>query len=126
MDRTNRGVAQRRELKMWRVLAVATVLLAVAIPAHAARFKCAGGDVQCLIAAINEANANGHKNTIWLAPGTYALRASITTRMDRMVFRLLPVTSRFSGQAPRRRASHPHPVSFVSVHACGTERPSDT
>src|SRR3954451_6000034 len=42
--------------------------------AHAKTFHCGPGDVSCLIAAINEANANGHKkNTIRLAPGTYTL-----------------------------------------------------
>ena len=42
--------------------------------AHAKTFHCGPGDVSCLIAAVNEANANGHKkNTIRLAPGTYTL-----------------------------------------------------
>src|SRR5262249_23627969 len=36
---------------------------------------CGAGDVPCLIDAINEANANGTKNTIRLDAGTYTLTA---------------------------------------------------
>jgi hypothetical protein len=42
-------------------------------PAHAKTFTCDAGDVDCLIAAITEANANGQTNTIRLAAGTYTL-----------------------------------------------------
>ena len=41
--------------------------------AEAAEFFCTGGDVACLIAAINAANANGQENVITLAPGNYTL-----------------------------------------------------
>jgi hypothetical protein len=44
-------------------------------PVQAKTFHCSGGDVQCLIVAINEANANGQKNTIRLSAGTYTLTA---------------------------------------------------
>jgi hypothetical protein len=41
--------------------------------ARPATFQCEGGNVACLINAINEANANGQINTIMLQPGTYNL-----------------------------------------------------
>ena len=44
-------------------------------PVQAETFRCGAGDVACLIAAINEANANGEANTIRLAAGTYTLTA---------------------------------------------------
>src|SRR5215470_6772489 len=50
-------------------------LLSLAPPSQAADFACAGGDVACLIDAINQANANGEANTITLAAGTYTLTA---------------------------------------------------
>jgi hypothetical protein len=61
----------------WRVAVVAALGLALALPLplHAKTFQCGAGDVLCLIAAINEANANGEKNTIRLAAGTYTLTA---------------------------------------------------
>jgi hypothetical protein len=40
---------------------------------QAEAFRCGAGDAPCLIAAITEANANGHKNTIFLDAGTYTL-----------------------------------------------------
>ena len=41
--------------------------------AVAETIDCGSGDVQCLIAAINQANANPNKTTIRLAGGTYLL-----------------------------------------------------
>ena len=38
-------------------------------------FQCPVADVTCLIAAINQANANGRDNTIVLAAGAYTLAA---------------------------------------------------
>ena len=51
--------------------------LALALPlsVQAKTFHCGAGDVQCLIDAINQANANGDKNTIRLEAGTYPLTA---------------------------------------------------
>ena len=51
--------------------------LALARPyvVRAKTFHCSAGDVQCLIDAINEANANGTKNRIRLEAGTYTLTA---------------------------------------------------
>jgi nitrous oxidase accessory protein NosD len=44
--------------------------------AQAMTFRCGAGDVPCLIAAMNTANANGQQhNTIILAAGTYSLTA---------------------------------------------------
>jgi hypothetical protein len=55
------------------VAAVLSMALGLACPSSAAIFVCATGDVPCLIAAINTANANGEANTITLAAGTYLL-----------------------------------------------------
>jgi hypothetical protein len=41
--------------------------------ANAETIECATGDVQCLIAAIHQANADPHKTVIRLAAGTYLL-----------------------------------------------------
>jgi hypothetical protein len=44
--------------------------LAMVQPVQAATFTCSAGDVQCLIIAINHANANGlPQNTIRLEAG---------------------------------------------------------
>jgi hypothetical protein len=51
------------------------VILGLSHTVQAADFTCSGGDVACLIAAINQANANGHKNTIELQAGAYNLTA---------------------------------------------------
>jgi hypothetical protein len=61
-----------------RSLALGAALgLALALPlsVQAETFHCGAGDVQCLIDAINQANANGDKNTIRLEAGTYPLTA---------------------------------------------------
>ena len=61
-----------------RSLALGAALgLALALPlsVQAETFRCRAGDVPCLIAAINAANANGEANTIRLAAGTYTLTA---------------------------------------------------
>jgi parallel beta helix pectate lyase-like protein len=57
------------------VTAMAVVGLALALPppVQADTFDCGAGDVQCLIAAINDANANGQENTIRLEAGIYTL-----------------------------------------------------
>jgi len=57
------------------VLAALVFALGLSRPGDAAVIECASGDVACLIAAINTANANGQANTIRLQPGTYTLRA---------------------------------------------------
>lgn len=56
----------------WAAAAVAS--LALASPVSAATLHCATGDVSCLIAAVNQANAHPHqKTTVRLSAGTYAL-----------------------------------------------------
>lgn len=51
----------------------AAASLILAPSADAETIHCGAADVQCLIAAINDANADPHKTTIRLAGGTYAL-----------------------------------------------------
>ena len=61
-----------------RSLALGVALgLALGLPlsVQAETFRCRAGDVPCLIAAINKANANGEKNTIRLEAGAYTLTA---------------------------------------------------
>jgi hypothetical protein len=55
---------------------VLCLTLAFTLPALAKTFHCGAGDAACLIAAINTANANGHKNTIELEAGVYTLTAA--------------------------------------------------
>ena len=55
---------------------LASVMLCLSGPTYASTFTCSGGDVACLIAAINTANTNGEpENTVRLSPGTYTLTA---------------------------------------------------
>jgi hypothetical protein len=55
--------------------ALLSSVLALCPAAPAAEFGCAAGDVVCLIAAMQAANANGEANTITLEAGTYTLTA---------------------------------------------------
>jgi Right handed beta helix region len=59
----------------WRGAVVVALGLALVLPltVQAKTFHCNAGDVKCLIDAINQANANGEKNTIRLQAGTYTL-----------------------------------------------------
>ena len=60
----------------WAIFAATFCLtLVLTQPAQAEIFHCGGGNVACLIAAINLANVNGHKNTIVLEAGAYTLSA---------------------------------------------------
>jgi hypothetical protein len=75
------ATGQPSEGQQWRhsplrsIALVAAFGLALAIPSRvqAKAFHCDAGDTPCLIAAITEANANGHKNRIFLGAGTYTL-----------------------------------------------------
>src|SRR5881296_3605677 len=61
-----------------RSIAFGAFGLALATPpwVQAKTLHCGAGDVPCLIAAITEANTNGHKkNTILLDAGIYSLPA---------------------------------------------------
>src|SRR5262249_51525684 len=78
MDMKGRDSCSRRDIRKTRArkrLAVAIALLAISPAISAAVFHCAGGDVPCLIAAINSANANGEVDTIMLDAGIYNLTA---------------------------------------------------
>jgi hypothetical protein len=55
------------------VVAALVCALGLSRPGQAADFTCAGGDVACLIAAINTANANREENTLTLEAGIYTL-----------------------------------------------------
>src|SRR5437867_12528855 len=57
------------------IVAGLVVALGIARPVSAALFICASGDVACLIAAINTANANGESNLIRLGAGAFTLTA---------------------------------------------------
>jgi hypothetical protein len=72
---TQRRNGQHWRRLPWHLAAVLALGLALGPPprAHAKTFHCSAGDVQCLIDAIHAANANGQKNTIRLAAGTYPL-----------------------------------------------------
>jgi hypothetical protein len=61
----------------WGIAAVLALGLTLTNPSpgQAKTFHCGAGEVQCLIDALHEANANGQKNTIRLAAGTYPLTA---------------------------------------------------
>lgn len=67
---------------------IALLLLFEIAPIEAAVFTCASGDDDCLIAAINAANANGETNTIRLAEGTYLVTAPLSSAST-----LPPITS---------------------------------
>jgi hypothetical protein len=69
------GIRSRRIPRGISTISIVGLALALAAPAvQAATFTCASGDVQCLIIAINQANANLQpENTIHLEAGTYTL-----------------------------------------------------
>src|SRR6266481_8446879 len=86
-----RGItsAQARRSKRrvhWSVCLLAAALVVYALaphPVQAKTFHCGAGDVSCLVAAINEANANRQKkNTIRLEAGTYTLTAIDNTTAE--------------------------------------------
>jgi len=69
------GVSWERGWALSVIVVGLAVALGPARPCAAAVVECASGDVACLIAAVNTANASGGANTIQLQPGTYSLRA---------------------------------------------------
>jgi len=72
------GAAESSRKHGWALSAIVVglaIALALPRPCAAAVVECASGDVTCLIAAVNTANASGGANTIQLQPGTYSLRA---------------------------------------------------
>jgi hypothetical protein len=76
MHRASRHNVFRFCRDRWAIFAATLYLtLTLTQPAQAKTFHCEEGDVACLIAAINTANANGHKNTIVLEACAYILTA---------------------------------------------------
>jgi len=65
-----------------QVFVYIVLALAISQPVHAAVFNCSSGDVSCLIAAIETANANSEDDTIYLKAGTYTL-SEVNNRTDR-------------------------------------------
>ena len=90
-------------------------------------FKCGPGDVACLIAAMEAANANGQSNTVYLARGTYSLLEPYSIDPPSFGVGLPPVTGNIAivGAGPEAtiiRASSPDPLTFfglVEVEASG-------
>lgn len=82
-------------MRLFGVPSLTMLSLSLALSAQADTFRCAAGDVPCLINAINEANGNGHFNTIRLDPGAYALTA-IDNRSSRGDNGLPLITSRLT------------------------------
>ena len=72
-------IARVCRLRLGRVSLVSATFVIVGLILHfphlasAATVNCNGGDVGCLIAAINTANSNGQDNTIVLTAGTFTL-----------------------------------------------------
>ena len=69
------GNSRKYRLKLWVVVGALAVATALARPGAAAVVECASGDVACLIAAVNAANASAGADTIQLQPGVYVLTA---------------------------------------------------
>jgi hypothetical protein len=69
------GTSRERGWALKVVVAGLALVLGLARPGAAAVVECASGDVACLIAAINAANASGGASTIRLQAGTYTLTA---------------------------------------------------
>jgi fibronectin-binding autotransporter adhesin len=62
-----------RQRPRWRGLALVIIMLAAWAPVQAAVLPCPGGDVRCLIAAIQAANGTVEADTITLAAGAYTV-----------------------------------------------------
>lgn len=77
MPRQNGAAGNSRAYgwKLWVVVGALAVAPGLARPGSAAVLECASGDVACLIAAINAANASAGADTIQLQPGVYILTA---------------------------------------------------
>src|SRR5262245_61250585 len=79
MRRVRSKVASRVRLliqsHLVSIAAGAVLILSFSGVLRAADFSCGGGNVACLVAAINAANANGQENTIVLGAGVYTQTA---------------------------------------------------
>ena len=117
------------------VSAVAMALPLMLAPfAEAETFDCGAGDIQCLIAAINEANADPHRTTIRLAGGTYALTSvnndtdgpnglpSIVSRCSSRIVDSV-VGAAFSTKVERSTSQTRHsPETSRALYPCGVAR----
>jgi hypothetical protein len=107
----------------WRVAVVVALGLALVLPltGQAKTFQCGAGDVQCLIAAINEANANGEKNTIRLEAGTYTLTAPDNDAIGLPVITsTLTITGRRAETTIIERDASAPPFSILGVAEAST------
>jgi hypothetical protein len=115
-----RGIAcgqTRRRRVRWSACLLVAALVVYALaphPVQANTFLCGPGDVQCLIAAINEANANGQKNTIRLRAGTYTLTAVDNTTEGRQVSGMA-VPGLFSSFSLRRLSIGPAMSATMAI-----------
>jgi hypothetical protein len=108
----------------WSVVVSAAIGLALAIPqpAQAKTFYCSAGDVSCLIAAINEANAKGKKNTIRLEAGTYPLTTvdNTTDGANSLPSITSALTIRGAGADQTILERHVNAPQFRLVHVAAT------
>ena len=109
----------------WRVAAMVALGLALAFPhgVQAKTFRCGAGDVPCLIAAINEANANGEANTIRLAAGTYTLTVADSSAPSvglPVITSPLTITGRGADTTIIERGASAPSFGFLRVAADGT------
>jgi hypothetical protein len=127
MGTQTRPVERRRWWPIaWPVAVVAALGLALGLPlsVQAETFRCGAGDVPCLIAAINEANANGTKNTIRLEAGTYTLTAPdnffVGSNGLPVITSPLTITGRGAETTIIERADNPPGFRILQVATAGT------
>jgi hypothetical protein len=95
-------------------------------PGQAADFTCPGGDVACLITALNGANTNGGTNTITLAAGTYTLRDVDNTTDGPNGLPSITSTLTITGAGAdtttieRQASGSPTPPQFRLLHVAAT------
>jgi hypothetical protein len=106
---------------LWGVAALGLALLAVPRLVQAKIFHCSAGDVPCLIAAINAANANGETNTIRLKAGTYTLTA-VDNDLNGLpvITSTLAITGRGAETTIIERDPSAPPFRVLAVAATGT------
>jgi len=117
-----------RRRRWWRSPCRVAAVIALGFPlvlpllGQAKTFHCRAGDVQCLIDAINTANANGQKNTIRLEAGTYTLTAHISPRSGLPVI-TSPLALTITGQGAEttiiERGARAEPFSILQVAPAG-------
>lgn len=96
--------------------------LIVAESTEAATVDCGAGDVQCLVDAINRANADPHHTTIRLAGGTYSLSAidNLTNGANGLPTIISTLTIKAGGEgATLARAAGAPPFRLLHVGSTG-------